>query len=99
LPAKKILFIYYLGSDMAVIFTGEDEQPPSKMSVIVQPYGGAIQYISYNNPNRDPLIYPLLFPNAESGFQFNIPNARTNLTNEIIGKLNDFKILLKCIKL
>ena len=66
------------------MFINDDDEPP-KLSVQIYPYGGPQQSMDNNNPNRDPLIFVLLFINAESGFQLNISNSRENLSNNNTG--------------
>ena len=56
-------------ADMAVVFTGEDGLPPVPSSLRVYPTnaGGGFREMNALNPNRDPMVYPMLFPHGNLG--------------------------------
>jgi hypothetical protein len=54
-------------SEMAVVFTGADGVPPEGNRIRIYPNDGPLREISDCNANRDPMIYPLLFPRGELG--------------------------------
>ena len=61
-------------AEMAVVFTGEEGLPPSGTTMRVFPTnaGGGFRDIKDCDPNRDPMIYPLLFPYGELGMYLKI---------------------------
>ncbi len=78
-------------SEMAVVFTGADGVPPAGNRIRIYPYGGALQEISDCNANRDPMVYPLLFPRGELG-------TYLKHKNQNISKL-DYKLTKKGFEL
>jgi hypothetical protein len=56
-------------ADMAAVFVGEQELPPSGVTLRVYPTSahGGYQTLKDCNPHRDPMVFPLLFPYGELG--------------------------------
>jgi hypothetical protein len=55
-------------ADMAVVFTSDDGLPPANAHLRVYPTTGRnFQIMHWCDPNRDPMVYPLLFPYGEQG--------------------------------
>jgi hypothetical protein len=71
-------------TDVAVIFSTVDGEPPFERNMIsFSKVNGTIKNISVLDSSLDPLAYPLLFPNGDTGWHNNIshnvpttPNAR-----------------------
>ena len=64
---------------MAAIFCSEDGAPPKQEFVVKCRDGNRFQFLSDTNPNVD-LSYPLLFPQAEKGFQLDTPHELEHAT-------------------
>ncbi|XP_031639257.1 putative uncharacterized protein DDB_G0286901, partial [Contarinia nasturtii] len=72
-----------ISTDVAVIFTSTDGEPPYERNMIAfHKVTNEVRKISILEPSLDPLAYPLLFPNGDKGWQNNIkhsdPNNRQN---------------------
>ena len=48
--------------EVAVVFTGENGEPPQHRDIIVYPKDQPSRHISYMSANCDPMVYPLIFP-------------------------------------
>lgn len=57
--------------DIAAIYDARDGLPNYKYTYVAQSRDnpGQIQYLSYTNPTLDALLYPLLFPKGDFGWQ------------------------------
>ena len=53
-------------ADLAVVFTGPDGVPPTPTYLPIYPTNsnGGYREMSALDPNRDPMVYPLLFPHG-----------------------------------
>jgi hypothetical protein len=53
-------------ADMAVVFTGPDGVPPAPTYLRIYPTNanGGYREMSALDPNRDPMVYPILFPHG-----------------------------------
>ncbi|XP_064215709.1 uncharacterized protein LOC107398926 [Tribolium castaneum] len=62
-------------SDIAAVFVGEE--PPFQVDLILYPKEQPNRKHELKNLNRlaDPMVYPLLFPYGEMGYDFNIPHT------------------------
>jgi hypothetical protein len=54
-------------ADIAVVFTSNDGEPPGDICLQVYPNGQAPRVMHNCDPNRDPMVYPLLFPYGDMG--------------------------------
>ena len=54
-------------SDMAIVFADRDGNPPERSFFRIYPTDGPIREIHCSDPNRDPMVYPLLFPGGDFG--------------------------------
>ena len=55
-------------NEVSVVFIGQDGMPPEQIDFVVHMRDGSIREISHTSPNSDPMAFPLLFPNGESGW-------------------------------
>ena len=64
-------------ADMAVVFSGEEGLPPAPGSLRVYPTNDKnhLHEIGACNYNRDPMVYPLIFPYGEFGKKSSIYNS------------------------
>ena len=55
--------------EVAAVFVGDSEgAPPSNVDIVVYPHGENLRSISNQNPNLDPLLYPVFFPRGLMGW-------------------------------
>lgn len=54
--------------EVAAIFIGNDGAPPGNHDIVVYPRNAPLQNIHYMNHHCDPLMYPLLFPTGQTGW-------------------------------
>ena len=54
-------------AELAVIFDSADGQPLRGQHLRVYPTSGVFRELHCCDPNRDPMVYPLLFPFGEPG--------------------------------
>ena len=54
--------------EVAVVFTGENGEPPQHRDMIVYPKDQLLRHISYMLANCDPMVYPLVFLRGEPGW-------------------------------
>lgn len=57
-------------AEMAAIFVSENGDPPPPPNVCIYPIGNQLRELHYLNSNRDPMVYPLIFPYGEQGFNY-----------------------------
>jgi len=66
-------------NEVAVVFQNADGEPPLERDLIIHcraldhPHERKTERISVLDPNLDPMIYPLLFPFGDQGWNINIP--------------------------
>ncbi|XP_065322694.1 uncharacterized protein LOC135929885 [Gordionus sp. m RMFG-2023] len=60
--------------DVAMIFTNDDGEPPFKRDIKVYPRSNGNNLVILNvlSPNLDPMVYPVLFPHGDPGWQPNM---------------------------
>jgi hypothetical protein len=63
-------------TELAIVFDGIDGLPPAGQYLTVYPTAEERRQLHWCDPNRDPMVYPLLFPNGEQGFRLYMPHAR-----------------------
>lgn len=67
-----------IANEVAAVFISEDGEPPFDRDIAVHPRSGTgLQNISIISPNCDPMVYPLLFPYGEPGYQRGITKICT----------------------
>ena len=57
-----------LHDEVAAVFVGEDGAPPGNHDIVAYPKDHPLQNISHMNPNCDPMMYPILFPSGQKGW-------------------------------
>lgn len=73
-------------NEVAIIFVGEDGEPPINIDFSVQEYSQHLTALKSTSPNIDPLAFPLLFPSGELGWHEHLQHraekqtARNRLT-------------------
>lgn len=73
-----------IATDVAVIFTSNDGEPPFNRNLIAfSKTNSTIRKVSTINPALDPLAYPLLFPNGDLGWHNGIRHSNVNNVNNI----------------
>ena len=55
--------------EVAAIFVSTDGAPPASRDIAVHPKDAAPHNIAYMSSNIDPMVYPILFPNGDPGWQ------------------------------
>lgn len=59
-----------VANEVAAVFSTDDGEPPFKRDIAIHPLNSSeLQRINIISPNCDPMIYPLLFPTGEPGWQ------------------------------
>ena len=59
-------------NEIAVVFTGKDGEPLSNRQVAVHSRNGALRFMHDTNPSLDPMVYPLLFPHGDWGWNYSL---------------------------
>ena len=54
--------------EIAAVFIGDHGAPPGNHDIVVYPKNRPLRHISYMNKHCDPMIYPLLFPTGQFGW-------------------------------
>lgn len=70
-------------TDVAAIFRNDDGEPPFERNMVIfSKLGNTFRYISVLDSSLDPLAYPLLFPNGDTGWHTNMAHniASTSAT-------------------
>ena len=69
-------------TDVAVIFSTVDGEPPFERNMVsFSKVNGTIKNISVLDSSLDPLAYPLLFPNGDTGWHINISHNVPTTSN------------------
>jgi len=61
--------------EVAAGFVGDDGEPRGNVHFIVSLREGRLTRLAYTSPHIDPLVYPLLFPPGQQGWQPHTTNA------------------------
>lgn len=65
-----------VANEVAAVFVSEDGEPPFARDIAVHPLGDAgLQNLSILSPNCDPMVYPLLFPHGDQGWQIGLQKS------------------------
>lgn len=104
-----------IATDVAAIFTTSDGDPPFERNVITfNKINGTVRSISVLDSSLDPLAYPMLFPNGDTGWHINIchdlpstsravaPRNRVTMLQYVSYRLairDEFSMLHHCQKL
>lgn len=63
-------------TDVAAIFKNDEGEPPFERNMVVfSKHSNSLQHISVLDPSLDPMAYPLLFPNGETGWHINYTHS------------------------
>ncbi|GBM92835.1 hypothetical protein AVEN_222034-1 [Araneus ventricosus] len=62
-------------TEIAAIFEGDNGEPPTNQDICIYPVGNSCKNISPLNHCCDPLVYPLLFPRGELGWNINMKHS------------------------
>ena len=54
--------------EISAVFVGQDGAPPGNHDIVVYPRNQPLRQISYMNKHCDPMMYPLLFPTGQFGW-------------------------------
>ena len=57
-----------LHDEVAAVFVSEDGATPGNHDIVVYPKDHPLQNIPHTNPNCDPMMYPILFPSGQKGW-------------------------------
>ena len=69
-----------LHEEVAAIFVGNDGAPPAARDIIVYPRNRPLRHIPYTSCNIDPMMYPIIFPRGEPGWDTNMTHVRERAT-------------------
>ena len=69
------------GDGVAAIFVGEEGAPPTTLDFAVHPESGQSTTTSNLSPHMDPMVYPLLFPSGEQGWEIGLKHKAENATS------------------
>lgn len=70
-----------VAGEIAAVFKDTDGNPPDGIKIAIFPRKGHRQLINIRDPNVDPMIFPLLFPYGEPGYDFNLQHTRLAKNN------------------
>ncbi|GBO21877.1 hypothetical protein AVEN_60835-1 [Araneus ventricosus] len=62
-------------TEVAAIFVGDDGEPPANRDICIYPVPDSCKNISPLNQCRDPMVFPLLFPHGEYGWNSNMEHV------------------------
>ncbi|GBM13631.1 hypothetical protein AVEN_229598-1 [Araneus ventricosus] len=62
-------------TQVAAIFVGDDGEPPANRDICIYPVADSCKNISPLNQCSDPMVYPLLFPHGECGWNSNMEHV------------------------
>ncbi|XP_071036457.1 uncharacterized protein [Parasteatoda tepidariorum] len=68
-------------TEVAAIFVGDDGEPPANRDIIIYPTGSSCKNISPINQCADPMVYPLLFPSGEFGWNSSLEHVEERQTS------------------
>ncbi|XP_057310253.1 uncharacterized protein LOC130648232 [Hydractinia symbiolongicarpus] len=69
-----------LHQEVAAIFVGNDGAPPAARDIVVYPRNQPLRQIPHISCNIDPMMYPILFPRGEPGWDPNMAHVREHAT-------------------
>ncbi|XP_057290273.1 uncharacterized protein LOC130612959 [Hydractinia symbiolongicarpus] len=69
-----------LHQEVAAIFVGNNGAPPAARDIVVYPRNQPLRQIPYTSCNIDPMMYPILFPRGEPGWDPNMAHVREHAT-------------------
>ena len=69
-----------LHQEVAAIFVGNDGAPPAARDIVVYPRDQPLRHISHISCNIDPMMYPIIFPRGEPGWDENLNHVRERAT-------------------
>ena len=69
-----------LHEEVAAIFVGNDGAPPHARDIVIYPHNQPLRHISYISANIDPMLYPLIFPRGEPGWDPNMTHVMEHAT-------------------
>ncbi|XP_057305337.1 uncharacterized protein LOC130642265 [Hydractinia symbiolongicarpus] len=69
-----------LHQEVAAIFVGNDGAPPAARDIVVYPRNQPLRQIPHISCNIDPMMYPILFPRGDLGWDQNMAHVREHAT-------------------
>ena len=69
-----------LNEEVAAIFVGNDGAPPAARDVVIYPRNQPLRHISHLSSNIDPMMYPIIFPRGEPGWDQYMTHDRERAT-------------------
>jgi hypothetical protein len=86
-------------NEIAVVFVGENGEPPSKRDLVIYPKNEKSKTISFLSPLIDPMVYPILFPKGELGWSPGMEHVKEKQTlkriNLTLDQYYSYKISIK----
>ncbi|XP_066917215.1 uncharacterized protein [Clytia hemisphaerica] len=73
-----------LHEQVSIVFTGEDGAPPANRVIVVYPHNEPLQRLPLTSSNIDPMIYPLIYPRGDIGWDMNMSHAAERATNQFL---------------
>ncbi len=78
-----------VANEVAAVFVSEDGEPPFDRDIAIHQKSDSVtQHLSIISPNCDPMIYPLLFPHGDPGWQRGLLKNSTTLSQEATSSQN-----------
>ncbi|GBL82289.1 hypothetical protein AVEN_252458-1 [Araneus ventricosus] len=71
-------------TEVAAIFVGDDGEPPANRDICIYPVAGSCKNISPLNQCSRPMVYPLLFPHGECGWNSNMEHVEERRSSKRI---------------
>lgn len=87
-------------TDVAVIFTTVDGEPPFERNMVAFPkVNGTVQNISVLDSSLDPLAYSLLFPNGDTGWHINLVHNIQRTSNSAVPRVKVTMLQYACYRI
>ncbi|GBO38990.1 hypothetical protein AVEN_261850-1 [Araneus ventricosus] len=67
-------------TEVAAIFVGDDGEPPTNRDICIYPVADGCRNISSLYQCSDPIVYPLLFPHGECGWNSNMEHVEERIS-------------------
>lgn len=89
-------------TDVAVIFTSRDGEPPLDRQMISfsrNSTGQNLKHVSILSDSLDPLAYPLLFPNGDKGWRMNMSHSVQNTSTNSVHRSTKTMLQYACYRI
>ncbi|GBN91516.1 hypothetical protein AVEN_41511-1 [Araneus ventricosus] len=70
-------------TEVSAIFVGDDGEPPANRDICIYPVADSYKNISPLNQCSDPMVYPLLFPNGQCGWNSNMEHVEERRSENV----------------